>query len=630
MRRVLTVPMLAFVAALMQLSPPVVNPITKLKGVSVWYTVPMSKRIYYTDGDSVLWMVARSGGAPTRVWRGQLQEPDVSRAGDRIAFARANENQEYFIWTMPLDPGTGMPAGPAHRVSLSPGYAKSISPDGRQLAYGSRTGDTTAKVVVVPIEGGREKIVASVAGEIDFVQWAPDGRTLYYGNAPTARRRDVIPSIRRVPVDGGRPETVLQTSVVAGVFPFLGLSPDGTTLLTVTDPARRHVVLHDVTGKPSTTFTMPDGYRLDEDPFSGPTKLLATKVTRAQTVVAVSLEDGRERELTDAAGSTIAPLFSPDGRRIAYFAVRDARRDLVVMNADGTGKRTLTLSQPWGGSPLAHGFQWSRDGRYIMVRVAATESGGPPVGIEVMDVTTGRSQVIKSQSIGISAHWMSDRGQLFYSQPIDSTMMPQRWRQQLHVMNFDGTDDRIVGEVTTNCAYCIAMVNDTLLIFGRWNRIAARPLRATGDGLRLAQGDSANSSNAWGSPDGRWAAWYVGSPRQGWEIELVRTDGTQRRRLAVPGGIVVGPNFSFSADSRELTVMALGEKQSDVQVLRVNVASGELRRVATFERATLTMRDFSLSPDGRTVLYVRTGETTTQLGEVDIAPLLRGTRRGPG
>jgi Tol biopolymer transport system component len=628
MRRALIVPSLAIVAALTQSTPPVVKTIAKVKGVEPWYSVSTHNRVYYTDADTILWMVDRSGGSPKRVWQGQLDEPVVSRAGDRLAFTRANEKQESFIWTMPLDPSTGVSAGPAHRVSLSPGFTKSISPDGRRLAYGTQTGDSVSKVVVMPIEGGRERVLASVAGDIRLIQWSSDGRMLYYGIAPSVRRRDVVPALYRVPADSGRPETVLQPSVPAGVFPFIGLSPDGTTLVTVSDVARRHVVLHNLSGKRLTEFTVPDGHWL-RGSFTGPTTLLTSKVRVQRIVVALSLEDGRERVLTDGAGTSFAPLFSPDGRRIAYFADRDGRPDLVVINADGTGKRTLTLSQPWGFGGLAHGFQWSPDGQYLMIRVTATEGGGPLIGIEVIDVTTGRSHVIRNPSIGQNAHWLSDPQQLFYFQPIDSTRTPQRWRQQLHVMRFDGTQDRIMGEVTTNCPYCIAMVNDTLMIFGRWDRIAARSLRSTGDGLRLAQGDSVASTNAFGSPDGRWASWFVGSQQQGWEIELVRTDGTQRRRVAVPGRIVPGPNFKFSADSRELTVLALGEKDGDVQVLRTNVASGDLRRVATIERAGGTMREFSFSADGRTLLYVRTGETTAELGEVDIAPLLRAPKRAP-
>ena len=124
MRKALTVPALAVIASLLQPVAPVVKSITTLKGIDLWYAAPIRNRIYFTDGDSVLWMLDRSTGRRTQVWRGQLQEPVVSRTADRIAFARSSENQGEFIWTMPLDPATGMASGPAQSSESVPGLYK--------------------------------------------------------------------------------------------------------------------------------------------------------------------------------------------------------------------------------------------------------------------------------------------------------------------------------------------------------------------------------------------------------------------------------------------------------------------------------------------------------------------------
>jgi Tol biopolymer transport system component len=40
------------------------------------------------------------------------------------------------------------------------------------------------------------------------------------------------------------------------------------------------------------------------------------------------------------------PLWSPDGRRIAFVSKRDGNAEIYVMNADGSVQRNMTRS-PW-------------------------------------------------------------------------------------------------------------------------------------------------------------------------------------------------------------------------------------------------------------------------------------------
>ena len=53
------------------------------------------------------------------------------------------------------------------------------------------------------------------------------------------------------------------------------------------------------------------------------------------------------------------PVWSPDGRRIAYFSRRDGNKDLYVVSADGSGQRRLARDASL--TTLA----WSPDGRKI-------------------------------------------------------------------------------------------------------------------------------------------------------------------------------------------------------------------------------------------------------------------------
>src|SRR5262249_32762514 len=84
----------------------------------------------------------------------------------------------------------------------------------------------------------------------------------------------------------------------------------------------------------------------------------------------------------DQHGSTDGPHVSPDGKRIAYVAVKDGGPNVCIMNLDGTKQRQLTFRKtPCGrvrwspdGSRLAF---VSFEGQYPQLFVVATKGGEP-------------------------------------------------------------------------------------------------------------------------------------------------------------------------------------------------------------------------------------------------------------
>jgi Tol biopolymer transport system component len=74
-----------------------------------------------------------------------------------------------------------------------------------------------------------------------------------------------------------------------------------------------------------------------------------TEEPASEEIFLGDLVTGQIRQLTDSKSAKIAPAFSPDGSRIAFFSIRPAGRNrppgperIVVLNADGTGRRLLT------------------------------------------------------------------------------------------------------------------------------------------------------------------------------------------------------------------------------------------------------------------------------------------------
>lgn len=75
-----------------------------------------------------------------------------------------------------------------------------------------------------------------------------------------------------------------------------------------------------------------------------------------------------------------AATYSPDGSMIAYYADNGTTSNIMVMNADGTGKRNLTNSgQSWYP-------RWSPDGKWIVYTAANPEGGESDLDIQALPV----------------------------------------------------------------------------------------------------------------------------------------------------------------------------------------------------------------------------------------------------
>ena len=85
---------------------------------------------------------------------------------------------------------------------------------------------------------------------------------------------------------------------------------------------------------------------------------------------------GRLMQLTDSDGYDSGPVWSPNGRQIAFVSDRDGSFELFVMNAYGGGVRQLTDNDDrTGEAPISDSAPaWSPDGRQIAF--ASTRDGG--------------------------------------------------------------------------------------------------------------------------------------------------------------------------------------------------------------------------------------------------------------
>jgi Tol biopolymer transport system component len=117
----------------------------------------------------------------------------------------------------------------------------------------------------------------------------------------------------------------------------------------------------------------------------------------------------------DLLGAAQAPVWSPDGSRIAYTVPTSSSETLYVANADGSGSKPLTRAYAAFGNEFTHGemgLTWSPDGTLILF-VAGEEQAMDLYVIEA-DGQTPERPVAATTANEYGATWSPDGTRIAY------------------------------------------------------------------------------------------------------------------------------------------------------------------------------------------------------------------------
>ena len=117
----------------------------------------------------------------------------------------------------------------------------------------------------------------------------------------------------------------------------------------------------------------------------------STDAGTASEIFVMPIDGTHRRRLTRNKVIDCCPVWSPDGRTIAFYSVPHlggAEGDVMTMDADGRNRRILTSRSTWDGQP-----RWSPDG----TRIAYVSSTGSDAEIFVMN-TDGSGKVNLTQN----------------------------------------------------------------------------------------------------------------------------------------------------------------------------------------------------------------------------------------
>jgi dipeptidyl aminopeptidase/acylaminoacyl peptidase len=245
-----------------------------------------------------------------------------------------------------------------------------ISPDGKWIAFTVTRSDiaknrSVTNIWMVAAAGGEpQQLTFAEQGFNGNIRWSPDGHYVYF----LSSRVDNKPQIFRLPTAGGEAKQI--TSVPTGVGGYI-LSPDGKTIaLTASvfpscsdmacnekiakERADNPVKLRVITEMPFRRWdTWMDGKRnhIFVMPADGGA---ATDITPGDADSPIWTEEGTEEV-----------AFSPDGREICFsrFVENESltgNSDLFVIPAGGGAPKAITTNKSTDRTPL-----YSPDGRYI-------------------------------------------------------------------------------------------------------------------------------------------------------------------------------------------------------------------------------------------------------------------------
>jgi Tol biopolymer transport system component len=539
----------------------------------------------------------------------------VSPAGDRLAFCRTGEDGAGpYVWTVALDPATGGAVAAPRRVSMSKATNPSFSPDGRWIAFGAELSREVENLVVVPANGGPEKVLARTGGDVWPITWLPDA--IYYGVSFNDDKDKAKNGVYRIDANGGTPRMVVRSGEW-GTYP--GLSPLGHAMMYY-DSTWDSLVVATRAGARLASYAFQEGEPLP-DAWLDATHAVGVRSVRPRSVEIVSLTGAGMRVVSDSSWAYVNPEWSPDGTQIA--ATYNSAR-IVLWRADGSGKPIVWFLE--GIFPPS--MQWSPDGRSILYG-RRNDSGS----ITVIDVAArAQRRLVSKISLGPGPRWRSDSRAIMYAIVDTLPTADSVHAFEIHEVATRG-GDRVLHTLRGKCtqAVCGRFINDSL--FATWgstpNDYFVTNVRTGGPTRLVYHRDGDGQPVPTFSSDGTWMAVRRRSPdgSKQW-IELMKADGSSHKSIPVP--FVVAPggaNPWISPSGNEIIVASMEAGDAGNAFYRVDTRSGTSTKLATIPKGAV-IADFRVSPDGRSAAYILNHTPYANVYEFDFSDMLKGAGAG--
>jgi dipeptidyl aminopeptidase/acylaminoacyl peptidase len=337
----------------------------------------------------------------------RVSEAQVSPDGKWVAYTVATPDMEANrnasnLWMVATSGGEALQLTQSGHDS-SPVW----SPDGKTIAFLSSRGGTS-QVYLLSMDGGEAKQFTHLSTGADFVKWSPDGKTVAFTSS-------VYPDCKDDACNSARDADKEKNKVKAHVYEqllfrhwthwfegkrghlFVAAADESAAPRDLTAGANYDVPPDERSGPGDINFS-PDGKELC---FTAVTDKVEAISTNGDLFI-VLVGGGEAKRITTNPGFDGNPVYSPDGKYIAYHAQLTAEyesdRWRVMLYDRQTGK-SENLSEEFDRS--ANELAWSADSKTIYF-TAENETLQPVYAMEARAGAEPRKVIVEGFNTGIS------------------------------------------------------------------------------------------------------------------------------------------------------------------------------------------------------------------------------------
>src|SRR5215470_18553908 len=301
----------------------------------------------------------------------RVSAPQVSPDGKWVAFAvstpdmDANRNASN-VWVMSTAGGEARQLTQSGR-DMAPAW----SPDGKTLAFLSSR-DGSSQIYLLSMTGGEPKKLSTLSTGADLFQWSPDGKTIAFTSAVYVDCKDDACNSKR---DAEKEKSKVKARIYdhllyrhwdhwsEGKRSHLFVLPaDGSAAARDLTPTADYDIPPDERGEVSDFAFSPDGKEICYTAVPDEMEAISTN----GELFLVPTAGGEPKKITSNPGFDGNPVYSPDGKYIAYHAQLTAQYEADrwrVMLYDRKSGKAENLSEGFDRS--AANLSWSPDSKWI-------------------------------------------------------------------------------------------------------------------------------------------------------------------------------------------------------------------------------------------------------------------------